>query len=208
MTRRKKPAYEPEHPLWEALFALTGSRPPDFTQGVNSSAELSDYKLKKLKSWCKDRAHTEWAVPAVLIELADHIVKTAEAHGKIPKKETGLCTRCVPCAGTATCVHCGGECPRDGNYKLSDGIREQGFEVVICAKPGLHEDYLGDSDASAEVQALKDKRIAICADDWKYAEGAAHEISEVRHGFKHSKDMLWEQSHILAEWHSKRSEYY
>jgi hypothetical protein len=90
--------------------------------------------------------------------------------------------------------------------KLSDVIKEAGYEVVIDPVPGLHPDALGDTgDIGVLAQLLSGKRIAIKVDSWDCAYGASHEICEDEHHFNHSEDLFIDQCNLLHKWHMRRS---
>jgi hypothetical protein len=167
--------------------------------------ELVDEEIDQLEKWAKGKELTFWSDIETLLELADHMVRKAEAAGTIERRPCGQCSTCMPCAGTTICVHCGNECTTVEKYKLSDAIREEGYEVVIDAVPGRHPDALGDTgDITVGAQVLSGDRIALRADDWGYAYGASHEICEVENGFKHSEDLFVDQCNLLNKWHIRR----
>ncbi len=85
---------------------------------------------------------------------------------------------------------------------LSDLVVAEGFGFMINARPASLETALGEPNPYCCVQGLGQGEFAIAcvADSIDYVYSAAHEIAEVRRGFKHSEGMFSEQAEILARW--------
>jgi len=85
-----------KNPLYDALWGLTGARPPAYVRGLSCCQELGDHVLK-LQDWCILHARPEWSTGIGLLEAAEHIVREAVANGNILGSLSltrGLCSRC------------------------------------------------------------------------------------------------------------------
>lgn len=75
-----------ENPLFEALEAITGKRPPDFLLGKFSVNELNDDESYELQTWCICNSRPTWSTGIGIIEAAESIVSEAVSNRNIDKK--------------------------------------------------------------------------------------------------------------------------
>ncbi len=92
---------------------------------------------------------------------------------------------------------------------LSSLAQRYGFKLVLEDAPELRKDFLGEPGEAGDTdaQVCRGGIIAVRRDKespkeipWQRAYTVAHEIAEVRHGFRHIEEMWAHQSNILASW--------
>jgi len=74
-------------PLYEALQAITGQNPPEFTIGKFSVRELTDEEDWELQAWCINNARPHWATGSGIVEAAETLVTEAVGNCNILNKE-------------------------------------------------------------------------------------------------------------------------
>lgn len=72
-----------KNPLFEALLAITGEKPPEFVKGKFATTDLNGRELDKLQDWCVDNARPSWSTGLGIMEAADTIVIEAIGNGNI-----------------------------------------------------------------------------------------------------------------------------
>jgi hypothetical protein len=65
---------EIKNPLFEALRAITGEKPPEFVRGKFATTDLNDRENDKLQEWCLNNARPHWSTGIGIMEAADTIV--------------------------------------------------------------------------------------------------------------------------------------
>jgi hypothetical protein len=91
------------------------------------------------------------------------------------------------------------------SLKLSDVVRELGYEFVIDAKPWERPDVCGNPPQPEAFEALLcggpgRRYIACVSDSWDQAYNVSHEIAEDVMGHEHTPDMFALQANFLAGW--------
>lgn len=78
--------YEVEHPMREAIEAITGKTPPDYIKGAGE--ELTDDQKQDFQGWCLDNAPRDWMTGLGVWEAAEVLVAGAVENGNIMEPES------------------------------------------------------------------------------------------------------------------------
>lgn len=66
-----------KNPLYEALLAITGEKPPEFILGKFATTDLNENENMSLQEWCYNNARPNWSTGIGIMEAADTIVVEA-----------------------------------------------------------------------------------------------------------------------------------
>lgn len=99
--------------------------------------------------------------------------------------------------------------PKKPIATLATLAKRFGFKLRLDDAPELSPDLIGDPGEAGDTDAQACLRnvISVKRDKqepklycWHYAYSVAHEIAEVRHGFRHVEETWTHQCNVLATW--------